>query len=52
MLREWAGEKTLDRIERALEPPASWRDPVTGLPAGFSDQEDDDWAQWEAAARR
>jgi hypothetical protein len=48
MLREWANEKTLEQIKAALRPPASWRDPDTGLPAGFGD-EDDDWAEWEAS---
>lgn len=51
MIREWASEETLDKIEEALTPPASWRDPMTGLPLGWSDDEADDWAMWEAAAK-
>lgn len=46
MLREWADKDQLKNIEKALRPPASWRDPTTGLPAGWGDEEDD-WAQWE-----
>lgn len=52
MLREWADQKTIDRIDQALTPTPEWRDPLTGLPAGFSEDEDDDWAQWENAMRR
>lgn len=44
MLREWANKDTLDKIEELLDPPPSWRDPVTQLPAGF----DDEAAEWEA----
>jgi len=50
MITEWATQKDLEKIEQALRPPPSWRDPLTGLPAGFGD-EDDDWAEWEAAYR-
>lgn len=46
MIREWASEKTLDAIEEALRAPASWRDPSTGLPAGWS-REDDDFAEFK-----
>lgn len=49
MLREWATEEQNDKIDRALRPPADWRDPETGLPAGWSDDDDDDWDAWEAA---
>jgi len=52
MLREWADEETLAKIDDALRPPAEWRDPMTGLPAGFSDNEDDDWEDWARAMRR
>lgn len=41
----------LETIESALTPPASWRDPSTGLPYGFGD-EDDEWSEWEAQMRR
>lgn len=51
MLREWANKEMLDDIDGALTPPPGWRDPSTGLPLGFSDDEDDDWADWEAATR-
>lgn len=47
MLREWANEERNEKIDAALTAPASWRDPLTGLPAGFG-SEDDDWAEWEA----
>lgn len=52
MLRDdpWVSKETLDQIEDALEPPVEWRDPVTGLPAGWGD-EDDDWAEFEASMR-
>lgn len=50
MIREWANKKTLDAIDRALTPPSSWRDPETGMPAGFG-SEADEWAAWEAASR-
>lgn len=51
MLREWASEETLEKIEEALTPPPSWRDPLTGLPAGWTGNEEDEWAEWERAAR-
>lgn len=51
MLREWATEEQLDAIAEALEPPVDWRDPRTGLPAGWSDDEADEWAEWERALR-
>lgn len=51
MLREWADEERLDEIDDALTAPATWRDPLTGLPAGWTDNEDDEWADWLAAAR-
>lgn len=41
MLREWANEERLDEIERALEAPPTWRDPMTGLPAGWDDDSDE-----------
>ena len=47
MVRELADEKRSEKIEQALQPPPWWRDRLTGLPAGFAD-EDDDWADWEA----
>lgn len=50
MLREWANQETLDKIEDALEPPASWRDPATGLPAGWENA-DDGWEAFERALR-
>lgn len=50
MLREWADKKRVDEIERALRPPASWRDPDTGLPAGW-DTEDDEWALWQSSTK-
>lgn len=50
MLREWADEDRLDEIHRALLPPAGWRSPDTGLPAGW-DTEEDDWALWERSTR-
>lgn len=49
MLREWANKETLDEIEDALTAPPEWRDPNTGLPAGFAPDEDDDWAAFERA---
>jgi hypothetical protein len=54
MVWEWAADgrltsEQIDEIEAALEPPPSWRDPLTGLPAGFGD-EDDEWGAWERAA--
>lgn len=52
MLRE--NTHTAERheaLDRALRPPPGWRDPDTGLPAGWTDDEGDDWAQWEAAMR-
>lgn len=52
MLREWADEDTNDKIADALTPPADWRDPLTGLPAGFTESDEDDWAAWESASRR
>ena len=51
MLREWASKDTLEKIERALTPPATWRDVLTGLPAAALTDESDDWAMWEAAMR-
>jgi hypothetical protein len=51
MIREWADKDTLEKLEDALTPPASWRDPVTGMPAGWVDDEDGDWAAFEAARR-
>lgn len=51
MIREWANKERLEEIDEALTPPPSWRDPLTGLPAGWTGSEDDDWAAWEAAAR-
>jgi hypothetical protein len=46
MIKEWANQATLDRIADALEPPADWRDPVTGLPAGWSSEDDDGMQVW------
>ena len=40
MIREWASNEQLERIEDALTPPIGWRDPDSGLPAGFTDDED------------
>lgn len=52
MIREWATKDQLEEIDDALVPPASWRDPVTGLPAGWTDDEDAEWAEWEYQVRR
>lgn len=52
MVLEWANDKTRAKIEQALTPPASYRDPSTGLPLGWSDNEADDWHQWERSMRR
>ena len=49
-LRDGADDDRLDQIEEALIPPAGWRNPLTGMPAGFGD-EDDDWEAWVQAAR-
>ena len=46
MLREWADEDRLDEIERALTAPLSWRDPATGLPAGFDDDDGDEYDEF------
>jgi hypothetical protein len=51
MIREWASEETLDKITDALTPPPDWRDPDTGLPAGWSDDEDEDWSMFASAMR-
>lgn len=50
MVREWATKETVDKLEQALTPPPGWRDPFSGLPAGWGD-EDDDWAAFEEARR-
>lgn len=52
MLRDdpWVSQETLEEIAEALEPPADWRDPATGLPAGWGD-EDADWSEFEASMR-
>jgi hypothetical protein len=48
MLREWAKQEQLDKIEAALTPPPSWRDPSTGLPAGWSSEDDEGWGEgWD-----
>lgn len=49
-LRDGADEKRNDEIDEALTPPPGWRNPLTGLPAGFDD-EADEWALWESATR-
>lgn len=51
MMREWANQDTLDEIDEWLTPPPHWRDPMTGLPAGWTGNEDDEWAEWQAAMR-
>lgn len=48
-LREYADKDTLKKIDKALQPPRGWRDPDTKLPAGWSDNEDDEWAMFERA---
>lgn len=52
MIREWADKDQLERIDDLLIPPADWRDPFTGNPAGWEDETVDDaeaqfWAEWE-----
>lgn len=49
MLREWANKDQLDEIDEALRPPLSWRDPSTGMPAGWGQSDEEIWAEWEAA---
>ncbi len=51
MIREWANQDRIDEIERALTAPPGWIDPDTGLPAGWTDDEDDEWSMFEAAMR-
>lgn len=51
MIREWATEDTLDKIAEALKAPAGWRDPDTGLPAGWEEDDDDEWRAFESAMR-
>lgn len=47
MIREWANKDQIEDIEEALQAPASWRDPLTGLPAGWVDDEASEWAEFE-----
>lgn len=51
MLYEWADKDAKAEIDEALIPPPDWRDPATGLPAGFG-EEDEEWALWESQMRR
>lgn len=51
MIREWASKDTLDEIDERLATPPGWINPVTGLPDGFTDDEDDDWAAFQKAMR-
>lgn len=48
---ERAGPKMAERmnewIDEHLTPPPEWRDPSTGLPAGWTNREDDEWALWQ-----
>lgn len=40
-------EKITEWVAEKLTPPADWRDPETGLPAGWTNREEDEWALWE-----
>lgn len=50
MIREWANKDLNEQITAALRPPANWRDPSTGLPAGWeTEDEQAQWAEFERA---
>lgn len=45
-----AKEEDVEALKEALRPPATARDPKTGLPYGFGSEEDE-WAEFQAAMR-
>lgn len=52
MLREWANKEGLEAIDNWLKTPPSWRDPTTGRPEGFQEEDEfDRWARERQAAR-